>query len=750
MSEFNPFDFNNPVRDPSRLGGRKVELADSIYYVKQAATGASASLALIGARASGKSSLLNAVANEAKEQGLLTAVVQLDAGMMVDDLRFFRELFDELMKSAADRGLFGGEFGEQYSKFYSQITLFDVEPAAEKEPLAFGRIYAHARAQGLPVEYGRATLKRDVAVICDSATDEGLNGVCLVVDEADCLAAREDLLQALRNLLIATPRLMLVLAGTDAMFPALSAVFSPVPRQFVRVNVRDVASSQQTTEIIRNQLSFAGALWAMPSFRTVSEVHDITGGNPYEIVLVSHFMFKAAAGREGRRPMSLTRSVLDDVLGQLQQQDPRHGHASGLKNLSSVDADDLEDLLSLDGVELATYGLAKAVVEGVPVEDASVLGEEIKARVSRFASTGLIGIEDETVTASADHFAKIFLRYRNYGRRARRRRSDSVEPDVALRRHLVSRWKAVATRELPKNAQPGVMLGATLVPGLAESPDVILAIRAFGEADGNAVVEPESIVAAHPRRAVLQLAAPFEGVQVGLWASAEMPVAFEDVVARSTDALRAELRPYGVSVARVDLGETQLQAIAEFFATNPEGGGGVPAPMLALVEEFLQGRVANDEVHRVAEALRSDTGALGTDDVAWELANDFAFMSLAARAGEIYLEFSGLALDLFPAEPYTLITRALWHAGGGEFDAARDCLRRAREAVFADEFDDEVIMYGPDLLDRGDRFPRMSDVVEVKLGPLMDAYSAAFTAAEKGEPVAAAVEALRRGAERDG
>ena len=52
------------------------------------------------------------------------------------------------------------------------------------------------------------------------------------------------------------------------------------------------------------------------TFRELCEIHDITGGRPYEIQLLCHFMFKRLQSGAGSR-MRLSLAVLDDVLGEL-------------------------------------------------------------------------------------------------------------------------------------------------------------------------------------------------------------------------------------------------------------------------------------------------------------------------------------------------------------------------------------------------------------------------------------------------
>ncbi|MHC5773961.1 hypothetical protein [Nostoc sp.] len=61
----NPYDFSNPVSDIELFAGRKNELKDINYYLNHAAKAPRAiNLALLGRRASGKTSLLNIIQSE--------------------------------------------------------------------------------------------------------------------------------------------------------------------------------------------------------------------------------------------------------------------------------------------------------------------------------------------------------------------------------------------------------------------------------------------------------------------------------------------------------------------------------------------------------------------------------------------------------------------------------------------------------------------------------------------------------------
>src|SRR5207247_5237976 len=78
----------------------------------------------------------------------------------------------------------------------------------------------------------------------------GFTGIVLLIDEADCLGKNVPLLQMFRNIFQIVEHCSLLLAGTEAVFPALSEVFSPIPRQFHRVDVKPFARWSDTLELV--------------------------------------------------------------------------------------------------------------------------------------------------------------------------------------------------------------------------------------------------------------------------------------------------------------------------------------------------------------------------------------------------------------------------------------------------------------------------------------------------------------------
>src|SRR5258706_7337183 len=92
---YNPYDFAYPVRDRKLFAGRSQEIADITYYLDQAKYSPNPmSIAILGPRASGKTSLLNMTELEARTREFCTARINLDESDGKSQLAFFQKLFD--------------------------------------------------------------------------------------------------------------------------------------------------------------------------------------------------------------------------------------------------------------------------------------------------------------------------------------------------------------------------------------------------------------------------------------------------------------------------------------------------------------------------------------------------------------------------------------------------------------------------------------------------------------------------------
>jgi hypothetical protein len=143
----------------------------------------------------------------------------------------------------------------------------------------------------------------------------------LLMDEGDCLGKNVSLLQMFRNIFQIVERCSLILAGTHAVLPVLSKVFSPIPRQFYRINVKPFSRWFDTRELVRNPLPLELREDVGLESDMIHDLHEICGGDPAEAQLYCHHMYSCV--EEGLAPrMSLIPQVFRRVLGEYRSNSP--------------------------------------------------------------------------------------------------------------------------------------------------------------------------------------------------------------------------------------------------------------------------------------------------------------------------------------------------------------------------------------------------------------------------------------------
>src|SRR6266496_443292 len=147
-----------------------------------------------------------------------------------------------------------------------------------------------------------------------------------MIDEADCLAKNVALLQMFRNIFQAVEGCSLLLAGTQAVFPALSEVFSPIPRQFHRIDVKPFASWFATRQLVLHPLPKEILDSIAPESDVMEELHELCGGAPDEVQLYCHHMYRGVEEGSSER-MALSPYVFREVLHEYRSNTSADGDA---------------------------------------------------------------------------------------------------------------------------------------------------------------------------------------------------------------------------------------------------------------------------------------------------------------------------------------------------------------------------------------------------------------------------------------
>lgn len=677
----NPFDFSNPVPDRSALAGRSNEMQEATDYLDQSRGGASYSLALVGERASGKTSLLNALTDYATKTGLVAANVRMDEDLALDDLDFFREIFHSLMDACAERGVFGGLDGEEYDVFSRQILHYDLDTDRDAEPLAFGRVYATAKSQGYKLRLSRRMLLSDLAVIVERCREKDFPAVVLLIDEADVLAENHALLQTIRNLLMDSSHFSLVVAGTEQMFPGISAVFSPVPRQFVRINVGPFGSWEDTRKAILRRLVLAEQEWAVPGVEQCREIHSLTRGSPYEVMLVSHFAYRELTRAKQRVPMSVTPTVIGAVAEQLKQQNPAVQETmSKLKDLDRTDSETIRELIDLDGRSIDRFALARLEFsKPFDEKEFDAAREDVLSTIDRLGETGFVSTSNGKLNVDADSFQRALIKYVVLGRRDG---DGGVKPLITDPRRQIANRVASALKKALIDALSKKDVKDLIMEVHRESSTVSLGLALDGQYE----------VDDYPIQAIYRISADSHWTGVFVFKRKQDSAAFRKKVHKLLTAEAERLQEFNVDITGIEVSRVDPKEIASFRRTLAESGDPIEELIVEAREAFSEGR--RDFPAKVASAcsavLESDTSE---DEDRWEQVNDCAFMALGAGDLDSYKLLSD-RVDALESRPLlSRVTRGLWEATQGRYAEAMECLEVEDKDVMALEEYQRVSLY---------------------------------------------------------
>ncbi|MCH8135722.1 MAG: amidohydrolase family protein, partial [Proteobacteria bacterium] len=195
-------------------------------------------------------------------------------------LMFFFKLFDAIITQACLEGFFGGTAGQTYNCYRDMVDTFEIPEQKLFCPFLFPMQYARA------MHAGRADIRlSDLAVKTDLSKIQKELGrpIAIILDECDVLSQSRVHLQKLRNIFMNTPGFILVIAGTPQLFPMMDDVFSPIVRQFKRIQVRPFENREETRACIENRLEVLWHHGVSTGRLTMNEFVRVTSTNAAQI-----------------------------------------------------------------------------------------------------------------------------------------------------------------------------------------------------------------------------------------------------------------------------------------------------------------------------------------------------------------------------------------------------------------------------------------------------------------------------------
>ncbi|MGV3551146.1 hypothetical protein [Rhizobium sp.] len=406
----NPYDFANPVIEERHFFGRSTETADVIYYLNHAkSTNRPIHIALVGARASGKTSFLNMAELEAKRRSFCCVRVNLNEADIATNLSFFGKIFNAVARAAFAAGAYGGAKGATH---LSYLELLSTGEVSDIEQIPFISSFAMARAE----RNGNVNFSVPDDMIFEDLTNihkELQRPVLILVDECNVLSKNRSVLEKLRNIFMNLNGFMLMFAATEDFFPVMDEIFSPIMRQFKRISIGPFRSSDDVGQCIRKPLSRLGLterdVRNLAPTVFMSEVDTLSGRRPYEIQLICHELFKRCQeGKSKRFSLSLaTLESIQQVLASGQNIDDRLILKSARRMKANL----------FTALEAACGGTENLSLEDTWRVEYLFHGEDrwmkgaYMAACEELQQMGFISVLANSVNFKGDQFDKVYLKY---------------------------------------------------------------------------------------------------------------------------------------------------------------------------------------------------------------------------------------------------------------------------------------------------------------------------------------------------
>ncbi|MGN6149003.1 MAG: hypothetical protein ACTHPD_10725 [Rhizomicrobium sp.] len=414
MSElFNPYDFANPVTNMQVFADRQREREEIDYYLDLALTAPRhINIALVGQRASGKTSLLNYIDQTARIKQFITCRIDLDEENVSSSYAFFFKIFDTIISQAIAAGHLGGPSGQFYEKFRDLASTFDFRVDPKWMPFLFPPTYARVMAADTSSQ--APFPDNEFAADLDVIARETGKKFCLIFDECDLLGNSRGILQKLRNIIQKSTGFIFVLAGTPNLFPVMDDVFSPIVRQFKKIEVRDFVDIDDTLECIQKPLELLSERVPSDFFPfdepdILREIHTLTSGRPYEVQLLCHSMFKRVQQGHASK-MSLDLAVLEDVQNELVSGQALHKRQTirAIRHLSAAELRSIQPFCSVEGGATLQQIID---IERIAERNEKLDIDELNTSLTRFVNDGLLSEKDGKICFEGDTLDKIYAKY---------------------------------------------------------------------------------------------------------------------------------------------------------------------------------------------------------------------------------------------------------------------------------------------------------------------------------------------------
>jgi len=399
----NPYKYQDEIRDSRYFVGREDIIEEISYRLKlsKAERPHYNNMGISGKKGAGKTSLTYAVEAKAAELGIPAIRIELNKNNEDSELDVFRKIYEQASS------IVGGPVEDSYTRLLSDAT------EKVEVNLKLVRWHLSNSNDNDNKSISEETVKSDLRSIFQSAEEElAIPAFLVILDNAQHISDNEVLLQKLKNIFTGIDGYCLLFCGTEDVFPSIDNTHSSISRVIDEYHVGPFESIKQTEECLRTPLSEEENNDL--SAKTVSNIHSLTNGRPYEINLLAFFMYRYY--RQGDKDdLSLDPDVIDDAASQIESSNVSV-ESDTIGKIKGCGNDSLRLLIPLiENPKIPSgwaiqYALLLLFNTTEPTE-VNKQKERIAREFSELQTKGLVEKEDGEFSTDFDVYTSSFVKY---------------------------------------------------------------------------------------------------------------------------------------------------------------------------------------------------------------------------------------------------------------------------------------------------------------------------------------------------
>jgi len=389
------------------MAGRSEELEEIDTFLREAVAGRQRGyLSIFGPAGGGKSTLLNGTIELAAERKLLPVKLNLTSTFVETELTFYGGLFEAVLEALIQSDLLDPN-SELMRTWLRQSRIGETDIPFEADPFEIGLLLA-ATANGRMI--GRIpvpALQRDMRRLLKLAADGGRQGLVLCLDSAEYIDENRDIASGLVELVGVEQALNLVTAAS-----ATSTLQAAAPRAWATVEAGPFRGPGPVLEAIGKPLREANAASLRVSAETARDIFQLTGGQPYEVNLVCHFVWEAVAQGE-QEDFELSPTVIEHVLKELEEKG-RQGRSHEIEVFSSLGPSELrvvERMAPYEAMTVRQIALLRLMLKDFDEEAADRAEREVKDDLALLEQLEVVDVERDRFKLRGGDDARLYLKY---------------------------------------------------------------------------------------------------------------------------------------------------------------------------------------------------------------------------------------------------------------------------------------------------------------------------------------------------